>query len=223
MMAVIHSLILMLLVLTGPLLTASAQMSSSDALLNDIHQTLSAIQTLEVDFIQTRHLALFEDELVSRGKLYYAQPDQLRWEVTMPYRSALIFNQGSLAKFEVENEKVRRMNIAGAAMFSEIMGQMMHLLKGNFSAIEKEYTVKVKQGESVTVTLTPRSQKLASILNTFTFTMHSNTFRVKRLKFEEGNGDDIDIAFEHERENDPLDPSLFSTQNPGGFGKVTSK
>ena len=206
-----------LLLVASPVYSEQKQNPSSKVLLDEIHKALSSIRTLEADFIQTRRLAIFEDELISEGKLYYNLPDQMRWEIKKPYRSALIFNQNNVAKFEIQKGQLRKMKIAGEALFSEIMGQMMHIMKGDFSAIEKEYAIHAEQGENITVSLTPRSQKLSTILNSFTFTMHPETFRVKKLKLQEGSEDDIEIVFQHEKENGTLDPSLFSMKNPCGF------
>ena len=91
------------------------------------------------------------------------------------------------------------------------------MVQGWNDYVETEYAVKAEQGKNVTVVLNPRSEKLAAILSSLTFTMQPKTFRVKKLKFEEGNGDDIEIVFLNEKENEVLDPSLFSLQNPGGF------
>jgi len=217
MVKILSIFIIVLLQVANPIFGEGKQTPSSEILLNEIHKALSTIRTLETDFTQTRHLAIFEDELVSEGKLYYVLPDQMRWEVKKPYRSALIFNQNQMAKFEIRDDQPRKMELAGAALFSEIMNQMMHILRGNFKAIEKQYEIKAEQGKTITVTLIPRSPKLATLINSFVFTMHPETFRVKKLNLKEGSEDDIEIVFQHEKENQLLDPSLFSMKNPSGF------
>ena len=216
-------LMAVLLLIIIPAHSEQTSTSQSKALLDQIQKELSSIKTLETDFIQTRHLAIFEDELISEGKLYYVLPDQMRWEIQKPYRSALIFNQNQMVKYEIRDGQPRKMELAVAALFTEIMNQMMHILKGNFQAIEKQYTINAELEENVTVTLKPRSSKLSTIIGSFVFTMHPKTYRVKKLNLKEGSKDDIEVVFQNEKENKFLDPSLFSMKNPSGFEMGLSK
>lgn len=220
---ILFIMIAAVLLITSPVYAGPIENQTSSMLLDEIHKALSTIRSLEVNFIQTRHLSIFEDELKSEGKLYYILPDKMRWEVKKPYRSALILNQNKVAKFEFQNGALRKMDLAGISFFTEIMGQMMHIMKGDFSAIEKEYAINAEQREKVIVTLTPRSHKLATILSSLTFTMRPETFSVTKLTFQEGNEDLIEIVFQNEKRNEKLEPSLFSITNPSGFVREMSE
>ena len=209
------SLIVSLFLISGSLCAAEKEPD----LLDQIQASLQTLTSLEVKFEQTRHLTLFEDELKSEGILYFTKPAQMRWQITHPYRSALIFNQGQVAKFEIKDGKPRKKNMAASHLFSEIMGQMMAMLIGDFSNIEKSYRIETKKTDMVAVTLIPRSEKLFEILQSITLMMDPETFKVKALLIRESSEDDIQIVFKNEKENQALPPSLFSLHQPDGFSR----
>ena len=48
-----------------------------DSIIQEISAASSRIQSLQCTFIQTKHIAMLNDKLVSRGKIIYQQPDKL--------------------------------------------------------------------------------------------------------------------------------------------------
>lgn len=223
MLKIASTVMFLLLLALSPVCAGQSRDASSELLLNNIQEAIGTIRTLEADFVQTRHLAVFEDELKSEGKIYFIAPDHLRWQIKRPYQSALIFNQGKVAKFEIKKGQLRKMKLAGSLLFAEIMGQMINILRGDFAAIEKEYKIETKRKKSIEVTLKPRSKKLAKMLKSITLFMHPEKFRVKKLIIQEEGEDKLEIAFEREKENKELAPSLFSLKSPSGFELETSQ
>ena len=57
-----------------------------------INNAASRMQSMTCDFVQTKHLKLLNDKMVSRGKMYYQQRDKLRWEYVSPYQYTFIIN-----------------------------------------------------------------------------------------------------------------------------------
>ncbi|MCF8068337.1 MAG: outer membrane lipoprotein carrier protein LolA [Desulfobacterales bacterium] len=188
-----------------------------EEILSKIQTSLSAVKTLETDFEQIRHLKVFEESLVSKGKLYFITPDQLRWETRNPYQTAFIFNQGDVARFEVKNGSLNKMNLPESKMFSEVMNQMMKILKGDFSAVEKEYNITVHRQNGIEIVLTPHSESMAGMITSITLFLHPDKLRVNRLLILEGSEDKLEILFSNEKENQVLDMALFSLSNPVGF------
>lgn len=216
--------IVMLLLAKGLVCAGQNRDASSELLLDNIQEALGAIKTLEADFIQTRHLAVFEDELKSEGKIYFVKPDQLRWQTKIPYPSVFIFNQGKVAKFEIEKGQRRKMKLAGSHLFSEIMAQMINIIKGNFEAIENEYNIEAKTNNNhIEVKLLPHAKTPANTLSSITLTIHPEKFKVQKLRIQEGSEDSLEIAFTKEKVNQELSPSLFSLKSPSEFDIEISK
>ena len=51
-----------------------------------ISKAAQAIKTLQCTFRQTKTLRILKNKMVSKGKMFYTQPTQLRWEYTTPYQ-----------------------------------------------------------------------------------------------------------------------------------------
>ena len=72
--------------------SAYSQNMSEAQIRTKINQAASQLQTLQCDFVQTKHLKMLNDKLVSHGKMYYKKSDKLRWEYTTPYHYIFILN-----------------------------------------------------------------------------------------------------------------------------------
>jgi outer membrane lipoprotein-sorting protein len=69
-------------------LAVSARAETNDvaAFLKKLSATTAKAETLCVEFVQERHLALFDEPLKTEGVLIFQKPNAIRWEVTKPYR-----------------------------------------------------------------------------------------------------------------------------------------
>src|ERR1700760_3127897 len=79
--------------------TAFADAPALDALLKDVDAAKASVTTLSGEFTQKNRVKLFKQELNAKGKLYFRQPRQIRWEYTAPDPSTLILdgNRATLA------------------------------------------------------------------------------------------------------------------------------
>ena len=64
-----------------------------------IRAAADGVSSLQADFVQTKHLKLLKRPIVSRGKLYYRRPSQVRWEYTSPIRSIVIMDARGVRRY----------------------------------------------------------------------------------------------------------------------------
>ena len=57
-----------------------------------ISQVASQMKSMQCDFVQTKHVKMLNDKLVSKGKMYYQQANKLRWEYITPYQYTFLLN-----------------------------------------------------------------------------------------------------------------------------------
>ncbi|MEO5357878.1 MAG: outer membrane lipoprotein carrier protein LolA [Nitrospirae bacterium YQR-1] len=196
---------------------------NNQKLLEDLKSNLGKVESLEAAFTQTRYLSLFEERLTSKGRLYFQAPNMMRWEITEPYKSILIFSQGAASKYEVTEGKTRKMKLAGSEFFAQVMEQMMKFIKGDFTSLNKTYNLEVKKDKEIRVMLAPYSSGKPSKLSSFTFHINPANYRVTRLIITEqsednkNTGDRIEIDFKTESENKKLPDEIFSQTNPKLF------
>ena len=71
----------LLLSLVSMLICASAAFAQSAAdakVIQQINAVASKMRTMQCDFVQTKHIKMLNDKMVSHGKMYYQQSDNLR-------------------------------------------------------------------------------------------------------------------------------------------------
>ena len=61
-------------------------------IIGSINSAASAMKSMTCSFTQTKYLSLLSDKMVSEGKMYYRQPNRLRWEYTSPYQYLFVLN-----------------------------------------------------------------------------------------------------------------------------------
>lgn len=101
--------------------------AAADAL-TDFLSRLSAAgkrtRTLSARFVQRKRLALFRSEVVSKGLVYFKQPDQLRWETFAP-DAAVVLMRRARVEVRVPGEAPRVMEVAQGGVMEALVGQVL--------------------------------------------------------------------------------------------------
>ena len=87
------------------------------------------LKTLEARFVQRKRLALFKSEVTSKGRLFFARPGRLRWEILPPDASVLVV-RGKRAELRVPGEKTRVMDLTTNKTLGVLVEQLMIWLGG---------------------------------------------------------------------------------------------
>ena len=78
--------------------------------LQEMTIALDDVKNFRVEFEQQRHLSIMMEPLISKGICYFEVPDKLRWEIDEPYSSILIYNEDQIAKFEIDQGQLKKLN-----------------------------------------------------------------------------------------------------------------
>ena len=187
---------------------------ATDRLLDQISNRLGVVRSFQSVFVQERHLAIFEDVLTGKGFCFFEAPDKFRWELAEPYVSVLIFNRNEVGKFEFKDRKLGAIDTGAGKAMSELLGQMTHLMRGDFKASQEAFTVSALQGKDTRIDLTPRIKALGEYIRAIELTLDPKTYQVFKIIIREPEGDFIQIVFSDVRENVPFARALFDTKNP---------
>lgn len=82
------------------------------------------LKTLEARFVQRKRLALFKSEVTSKGRIYFARPGRLRWELLPPDASVLVV-RNKRAELRVPGEKPRIMDLSANKTLGILVEQLM--------------------------------------------------------------------------------------------------
>jgi outer membrane lipoprotein-sorting protein len=170
------------------------------------------VKTLKVFFSQDRHMAIFTETLSAEGKCFFKYPDKLRWEISKPYKSVLVYNGDSLAKFDFDNGVYRKMNSGNYDMLMEVLSQINAWMKGDFSGTEKIYDLTVfASDKDFKIQLVPKDKNMKKVLQCVELLARKNDYHIIRVTIRENKEDYIEINFSKEEINRDFSDDFFNT------------
>ncbi len=187
---------------------------AGDKFLNRVSAELQKIKTLQSGFTQERHLSMLMTPLISKGRLYFNKPDQLRWEVYESYRSILIYNDGQVAKFDFNNGKLRKLQMGAAEIMGEVLKQITFWMSGDFGNSAEVYDISIFKNDGYLLQLTPKSEELAESIQSIDLHIDRQTLHINRVKITETEFDYIEIKFSDEKINQTFDQQIFDLNEP---------
>ena len=197
-----------------------------DELLDLISQATRDLTSLKAEFTQRRHMEAFEDALVSKGTMYFAAPDKIRWELSEPYRSALVFDGERIAKFVYRKGERRKLKTGSAEIMQEVLKFIASWIQGDFESSRKVFDLQIERvcdgisdtrtdgqgNESCELNLvfTPRSSKMSERIRSIELAMRDESKDIDRVTIRESQGDHILIWFADQQRNLELAEDLFA-------------
>jgi outer membrane lipoprotein carrier protein len=174
-----------------------------------IGQIAHTIKTMQCDFVQTKHLKMLNDNMVSKGRMYYQQSDRLRWEYISPYTYTFIINKDKvLLKNNRRNDVI---DVNKNKIFKEIARIMMNSVVGNCLNDDKDFksSISVVRGEWVAV-LQPQRRELKQMFQKIVLHFSQNQAIVTRVELIEKNGDKTEIELKNIRTNETINSNIFA-------------
>ena len=189
--------------------SAYSQNMSEAQIRTKINQAASQLQTLQCDFVQTKHLKMLNDKLVSHGKMYYKKSDKLRWEYTTPYHYIFILNGSKvLLKNEKRNDII---DVNQNKVFEEIARLMMNSVVGKSLSDSRDFSSKIASSNSELIaTLTPMRKDLKQMFKEISLYFSRNTSLVYKVILVEKNGDKTVIELKNAKKNESINTNIFN-------------
>lgn len=190
-------------------LYSSAQSANGSRDLAAISSQLSAIKTLQCDFVQTKHVRMLNEDMVSKGKMCYQQADKLRWEFISPYTYAFILN-GDKVKVESGNRR-DVIDINRNKVFKEIARIMMNSVVGNSLSDDKNFKYEIRvSGQWTMIELTPLRKDMKQMFQKIVLHYNSQQKNITKVVLTEKNGDLTTIELKNIRKNEKIAANMFA-------------
>lgn len=191
------------------LLPATAQRTDEAEIRQKISGVASKMKTMECDFVQTKHLKMLSEKMVSRGKMYYSQPDMLRWEYQSPYSYIFILNGSKVLLKNSRRSDV--VDVNRNKVFKEIARIMMNSVVGKSLTDEKDFKVSMSAtaGEWI-ATLLPQRKDMKQMFQKIVLHFSKQKTMVSTVELIEKKGDRTVIELKNVKSNEPLQKNLFA-------------
>lgn len=180
--------------------------------ISKINKAASGLKSMSCSFTQTKYLSMLNDKMVSEGKMYYKQPDKLRWEYTTPYQYLFIFNStkvyvGNKSRKDVIDTNTNR-------VFKEVARIMMSTVTGTALSNSKDFSIDVADGNSVwQVTLIPKKKDMKKMFSKIVLSFNKSNLMIAEINMYENNNDRTNIKLKNIVSNVNVSASLFDIPN----------
>lgn len=140
----------------------------------------------EATFVETKHLALLAQPLVSRGTLAYTPPDKLTIRTTDPKPEAVVVDGDWIAR--TADGKTRRIQLSAQPEAAGIVEGIRGSLSGNRTALDQNYLLTVTgTAPQWRMQLVPRDSRVAKLVRRIVVEGKQNA--ITRITTEQADGD----------------------------------
>lgn len=190
-------------------LFAMAQSANEQKIIQKISKAAQSMTSMQCDFVQTKHLKLLNDDMVSNGKMYYQQSSKLRWEYTSPYTYTFILNDSKvLLKKGNRNDVI---DVNQNKMFKEIARMMMNSVVGKCLTDTKDFKVSVvESGDEYVATLLPQKKDMKQMFSKIILHVGKQQLSINKVEMQEKKGDNTVIVLKNVQLNKKINASVFA-------------
>ncbi len=139
-----------------------------------------------VAFVDVRWSGMLARPLVTAGELEYRGGEQLAKRVDRPYRETTEID-GHDVRVRREKQTPRRFSLDRAPELRGMLASFAGLLAGDRKALEQWFTVALVPGETWTITLTPKQERLAKRIATIEMQGKGDTPRCVWVREPDGD------------------------------------
>lgn len=205
MKKLLFSLVLMLVCTSS----AIAQSAASANVIQQINAVASRMKTMQCDFVQTKHMKMLNDKMVSHGRMYYQQSDKLRWEYTSPYTYTFVLNGSRVLLSKGKRNDV--INVNQSKFFKEIVRIMMNSVIGKCLTDKKDFRTSIATTQSEWVaTLVPQRKEMKQMFQKIVLHFNRQRMMVSIVELVEKKGDRTVIQLTNVKTNSPINAKVFS-------------
>lgn len=191
------------------LCTVHSQEMNDEQVKQHINKTAAALKSMQCDFVQTKHIKLLNEDMVSKGKMYYQQSNRLRWEYVSPYTYTFILNGSKvLLKNNKRNDVI---DVNQNKMFKEIARIMMNSVVGTCLSDEKDFKASMSQNATEWIaTLQPMRKDMRQMMQYIVLHFSKEKAMVSKVELIEKKGDKTVIELKNIRTNAAIPANTFS-------------
>jgi outer membrane lipoprotein carrier protein len=175
----------------------------------------TSINTLETDFTQERKLPSLKQAVTTPGKLTFAKPGQIRWQLGEPAATLALSDGKTLTLIDYATKTARRIpaDAPQAARFSMLTGKGFQSPE-HFHAMFEVSAHRVESGIHQ-YTLKPKERRLRSQVPWVFLDIDPAKRELRAMELELQDKSRVRTLFHNPRFNPKLSPTLFTADLTG--------
>lgn len=204
--------VLLFLLLTMTILGAPAlaEETQRQEVLDRLQKAAAQVRTIQSDFVQTKRLQVFAQEVISEGRMLLEKPDKLRWEYLEPSEQGFVVNGERAMRWSELSPEPERFSIEDDMATRIVAEQLLAWAGVNLPRLRQSFALEVKGATPPVLSLTPRSERLAGYLQRIEVRFAEDARTVRRVEIVEKDGDFTRLEFKNVQLNSPLPEDAFA-------------
>ena len=159
----------------------------SNKLKNNIINSSLNTKNITSDFVQYKHLSFLENDIISRGKLKYIEPNYIKWKYNYPFNYECIFEKEKLI---INNEgNINKLEISSNELFKELNKIIANTLKGDMFDNEKFNIEYYDNNANYYIKFIVKDMSLIKYFSAFELLFDKNNYGVLEIKILEDEND----------------------------------
>ncbi len=187
-----------------------AQSPESESLLTELEEKSRALRALNCDFTQIKKLALFDEPVVSKGRLSFQRPHSLRWEYLSPVESGFVLSGNKGGTWSKAAGLLRHEDLSRNPGLKGMSTQIVAWLSFDKEFLRANYDVEVLAANPAKLRLRPKSSALATYIASMYVEFAPGNEHLVKLVLEESGDDSTTLEFSNVHINPVLKADLFT-------------
>ena len=180
-----------------------------DAVLSDVQKNMGNVQTIQGDFVQKKHMAMFDTPITIKGKLFIQHPDKFAWMVISPVEYTLIITKKIIKKWDPSNG-TQELSLKENPMFKAMVEQITFWFSGNYASCKKDYDINLINNDPIILAFMPKPHHPASkMLTKITLVFQKDRKYLSTIRLLEKNEDTTELIFNDVKINSEIDASVW--------------
>ncbi len=190
------------------------------ALMLRIENRVSDFSTLRTDFVQEKDLAIFQNRIIIRGRIYIQKPQRIAWHVDEPVKYSVLITDRVIRQWDEDTDRVQEISLSGNPVFRTVIEQLTAWFSGRYVQLLDEYAATVIRERPLEIEFIPRdTSNVKNIIKSINVTFREDGKYLQKVLFREISGDSTTILFRNTVLNAPLDEKLFRVKPSRKLGQ----
>jgi len=194
-------------------LTAGDEAADITEMLRRLGENVSAFKSLKTNFVQEKDLAIFQNKIVMKGRIYLQKPNRMAWHVDEPVKYSVVITDKSIRQWDEDTNRVQEIGLSGNPVFQNVLNQLTVWFSGDYFSLLKDYNVRILKKSPLSFEFTPKENNVAGkIIKNITIGLREDERYLQQIKILEISGDSTIIIFKDTVFDPPFDSLDFEVK-----------
>ncbi len=182
-------------------------------MLRRLGENVSAFKSLKTNFVQEKDLAIFQNRIIMKGRIYLQKPNRMAWHVDEPVKYSVVITDKSIRQWDEDTNRVQEIALSGNPVFQNVLNQLTVWFSGDYISLLKDYDARILKKSPLVFEFTPKVNNVAGkIIKSITISLREDEKYLRQIKILELSGDSTTITFKDTIFNAPINDTDFEVK-----------